>query len=518
MATLDPRTLRSTPSSFISDLKADNKGITDQQITEAWFHLLHTNPGMAAKYAAEPAPAAQGGIGPIRTGFNAARDFLTAAAAKAGQYGPAAAGQALLSKATGGAVPMPNVISDEAAHRAARVVVPQTPAGAVVAAMPAIGPLARAGLLARAGIGAAAGAGANAATGESPGLGAIEGIAGPVAQDLAGGVARLGRWALGTRPAAVANAAVSTAKAGDFARGLEQDVPSLWTQIKDLPGTIQRKLLAIHDPAVIQKALRAPIQSAEVAIAKAVPNIPNPFPTEGPAAPQPTELQRIYAGASAETRAAMRKANPGTNFEAPPAAVGTIPTADAIAKWHDAQAAADAAYNSSAPGDSFALRQVADKWEKAILDAAPDELAGKWRSARAEFGRGMRYQELHQPSLGGQPTTEATPFDPVGIYSTYAKSPSDYAPSTLPGFHAHYWNGAEPGTQPIVTEHGGYLRPPLLGAHGGFHLPLGATTTMPGVSDSEGYQAARTVLQSLARQGVIGLGNQTAEPEPVAAE
>src|SRR5260370_694091 len=185
MAKQDRRTNRAAPQSFVKEVRQDNPGVSDKQITEAWFEVVSKHPDIAQKYAAEPET---GGVrSTLRSGFNTVRDFANAIAAKAGQYTPIDAAQAAASKLSGGAVPAPSPLaSNEDAARFAQRVVPQTPAGAVVAATPGIGPLARAGLLARTALTAGAGAGANLATGENPGIGAFEGIAGQVAPALAG--------------------------------------------------------------------------------------------------------------------------------------------------------------------------------------------------------------------------------------------------------------------------------------------------------------------------------------------
>src|SRR5260370_29845441 len=120
MAKQDRRTNRATPQSFVKEVRQDNPGVSDKQITEAWFEVVSKHPDIAQKYAAEPQP--MGGVrSTLRSGFNTVRDFANAVTAKAGQYTPIDAAQAAASKLSGGAAPAPSPIaSNEDAARFAR--------------------------------------------------------------------------------------------------------------------------------------------------------------------------------------------------------------------------------------------------------------------------------------------------------------------------------------------------------------------------------------------------------------
>lgn len=492
---------------------------------------LETTPEDAAQAAIGSMPAnAEAKRNPIGQAFDFVRDVANKGVSLAGQYDPLQAGQAALSKASGGAVPMPDMthggrVTEEqnqaAGDTVAKNIVPQTPA--VAATMAALGPLSKLGLLKGAIASSAAGAGANAVAGEDAGQGAIEGAAGHV---LPRAVAPALNWVSGIAGRVGGKMGMMTAEgqqhAGKILHAINEDVPELAAAAAGKGRSPSEQLLRIQDAAVGPKALGTMMDVSEKPIEKALPNaqfvIPKAPSASAPAAAAASPLtpaQQLYNGANPTVQAAIRKANPGIDFSqasAQGAAPETVGIGTALRELKNLKAEAREVYSPDNPLASVETTKRAKQLEDdiyGVVNAHDPDMAAAWKMAMDKYGKGLDYLGLANKTIQGQSAAHS-PVDIAGSVNHILQNARDFSQSRMPGLWNHLPNqGAEMGTQSIVNDPMGYARVFVPGpAHFKANLPSPVTITRPGpptVQNDLLRAASVPTLLNLSQQGTDAL-------------
>lgn len=399
-----------------------------------------------------------------RTGFETARDAVTGAVAKAGQYSPIDVLQAAIAKASGGRVPTPTPLAaDEDANRYAKRVVPQTPAGAAVTL--AAGPLGRLGWVAAPAAGAAIGSGAEALTGGNPLTGAEEGAIGgaatkaipAVVKGVTGAVQRFAGFGTG----AAAARSLSEEAATNLAGAIKNDVPELGTAMSG-KGSVPQQLLDLQRTG--PKALSTMMESTENQIAAAVPNVQIPItPAGGAAALTPSQQQALARMPQAIQQQVMARAGASGPVSK------TVSIKDAFSELQNLK---DQAYYLKAQRDRGTLGNLQDfksamdqvsalqqNIENALGTADPKLLAA-WKGAVAKYDYGKRYLDLANSALAGEDAA-GTPFNIGSMVKSYLQDVKSFG--RLPS-EAKLFGGGELGTQPEMT----HVGVPFIG-----HMPTG---------------------------------------------